>query len=211
MSLITMHGFLGSGAPEIGREVADTLHIDYVDREIITELAQRLHLPEQRVIAKEILPNSLLGRISESLNSICDFDTFFAAAHLPTWQLLLDDTHYLKILEFTMRELARSRSILVHGRGSQFILKDYPGSLHLLIVAPLGLRVKRVMERLKTDQVTARQEVSRFDNSHREFTKRYFQSDIENPVYYNVVVNTENVSFEAAASIIIHSLSLRRM
>jgi cytidylate kinase len=34
MSLITIRGPLGSGAPDIRRLVASRLHIDYVDREI---------------------------------------------------------------------------------------------------------------------------------------------------------------------------------
>jgi hypothetical protein len=32
MSLVTIRGQLGSGAPEIGKEVAHKLHFDYVDR-----------------------------------------------------------------------------------------------------------------------------------------------------------------------------------
>ena len=35
MSVVTIRGRLGSGAPEIGKLVADKLHADYVDREII--------------------------------------------------------------------------------------------------------------------------------------------------------------------------------
>ena len=42
MSLVTIRGQLGSGAPEIGRKVAGKLHVDYVDREIIAQVAKRL-------------------------------------------------------------------------------------------------------------------------------------------------------------------------
>ena len=40
-------GTLGSGAPEIGNQIAERLHIDYVDREIIAEMAERLKWPEE--------------------------------------------------------------------------------------------------------------------------------------------------------------------
>jgi len=42
MPVITIRGTLGSSAPEIGKLVAEKLHIDYVDREIIAEIAERL-------------------------------------------------------------------------------------------------------------------------------------------------------------------------
>ncbi len=42
MSVVTIRGHLGSGAPEIGKQVADRLSIDYVDREIIADVAKQL-------------------------------------------------------------------------------------------------------------------------------------------------------------------------
>ena len=56
MSVVTIRGQLGSGAPEIGRQIADRLHADYVDREIIAKVAARLRRQEQEVIEKEMPP-----------------------------------------------------------------------------------------------------------------------------------------------------------
>ena len=57
MSVVTIRGKLGSGAPEIGRIIAEKLHSDYVDREIIAEIAERLRRPKQEIAErKEILP-----------------------------------------------------------------------------------------------------------------------------------------------------------
>ena len=41
MPVITIRGKLGSGAPEIGKLVAESLHIDYIDREIIAHNIRR--------------------------------------------------------------------------------------------------------------------------------------------------------------------------
>lgn len=69
MSVVTIRGQLGSGAPEIGRLVADKLRVHYVDREIIAKVAARLEREKQDVIAKEMPPGTLLGRILEALTS----------------------------------------------------------------------------------------------------------------------------------------------
>ena len=105
-----------------------------------------------------------------------------------------------------MRELAKSPSLVIRGRGSQFILKDHPGSLHVLVVAPLDARVKRVMKDLKIDEEAAREEIRRFDTSRHQFAKRYFQADLEDPLHYDLVINTGGLSFEAAASLAINAL-----
>jgi cytidylate kinase len=209
MSVVTIRGPLGSGAPEIGRQLAQLLKADYVDREIIAEVAARLHREEQDVIAKEMPPSTLLGRIAEALERTLPFGVGFEGAYLPAWQIPLNDRRYFQTLESVVRELAQSQALVIRGRGSQFILRDDPRVLHVLVVAPLELRVKRVMEDLKVDQEAARQEIARFDNSSREFIKRYFQAELEDPVFYDLVINTGYLSFSSAATIVIDALAFK--
>jgi hypothetical protein len=209
MSLLTIRGQLGSGAPEIGRQVADVLHANYVDREIIAEVAARLHRREKDVIAKEMLPSHLLGRIAEALERAAPFGVGFEGAYLPAWEMPLNDTRYLQALKSVVGELARSQPLVIHGRGGQFILRDDPKAFHVQVVAPLEVRVKRVMQDLKLDPESAKQEIARFDSSARQFIKRYFQAELEDPVYYDLVVNTKSLSFQAAASIVVDALSFK--
>jgi cytidylate kinase len=209
MPVVTIRGQLGSGATEIGREVAARLHADYVDREIIAEVAGRLQRQEEEVIEKEMPPSSRLGRIAEALKNGLAYGAGLEGAYLPVWQMPLNDTRYRQALESVIKELARSQSIVIRGRGSHFILRDYPRALHVLVVASLEVRVKRVMQDRTLDPETAKEEIARFDNSRREFIKRYFQAELEDPADYDLVVNTGRLSYPAAASIILHAVSLK--
>ena len=58
MAVVTIRGQSGSGAPKIGRLVANKLNANYVDREIIAKVAKLLNGRKQDVIAKEIPPGS---------------------------------------------------------------------------------------------------------------------------------------------------------
>ncbi len=213
MPVITIRGQLGSGAPEIGRLVADKLHADYVDREIIARVAELLKERKEDVAEKEMPPGSLLGRIAEALGRGYAVgggsSSEYEGVYLPAWEIPLDDTRYLAGLESVIKELAGSQSIVIRGRGSQFILKDYPGAFHVLVVAPLGLRVKRVMDDMKVDEQAARKEIARSDSSRREFIKRYFKAELEDPVNYDLVINTEHLSFETAASVVVGAVPLK--
>jgi len=206
MSVVTIRGRLGSGAPEIGRLVADSLQADYVDREIIAKVAEKLHWPNQEVAAKEMPTDSLEGRIAEALG--CSGLTLERAPYLPTWEIPSGDTLYVSGLKFVITELAKKQPIVIQGRGSRYILEEYPGCLHVLIVAPQELRVRRAMVKLQLDQEAAEKEISRIDNSRREFIRMYFGADQEDPLRYDLVINTENLGFEAAASIVVHAVPL---
>jgi cytidylate kinase len=209
MAIVTIRGTLGSGAPEIGTRIADRLHIDYADREIIADVAKRVKWSEEGAAAKEMPPGTLLGRVAEDLGHAYPIGDGFGGAYLPTWEIPLDDAHYLVGLESVVKELAKKQAIVIRGRGSQFILKDYPSALHVLVVVPLKLRLKRVMENSKVEEAEAKKMIQRSDSSRRVFTKRYFQAALEDPVNYDLVINTENSSFENVSSIIIDALPFK--
>jgi cytidylate kinase len=216
MPVITIRGQMGSGAPEIGQQVADRLGIDYVDRKILAEVAARLGHQEKRIEAKEMPAGTLTEKIFEALRhgpppavggGGVDMP---AAIYLPTWETPLDDPGYLAGLISVIKELVASGSIVIHGRGSQFILKDYPDAFHIFIVAPLPVRIKRVMDSQKLEEKEAKQQISRYDSSRHEFIKRYFKAELEDPIYYNLVINTEHISYEDATSIIIDTITLKK-
>ena len=213
MAIITIRGQMGSGAPEIGRLIANKLQFDYVDREIIAEIAERLRRPNYDVAAKEMPPGSMGGRIVEALSynypSQSLPDVAYTGAYLPTWEMPLDNIQYLAGLEFVIKKLASGSAIVVRGRGSQFILKDYPGTLHILVVAPLALRIKRIMESLAIKETEARKEIERSDSSHREFARRYFHAVLEDSINYDLVINTEHFSPDDAAGLIASALPFK--
>ncbi len=211
MALVTIRGQLGSGAPEIGRRIAELLQADYVDREIIAEVAARLHRGEQDVIAKEMPPGDLWGRIAEALGRASTSGVDFEGAYLPASEMPLDDRRYLKTLESVIRDLARSPSLVIYGRGAQFILKEDSRVFRVQTVAPLELRVKRVMKDLGLTPEAAGKEIARFESSSRKFIQKHFRAEVEDAVHYDLVVNTGRLSFEAAAATVLKALSARDM
>jgi cytidylate kinase len=207
MPVITIRGQYGSWSAEIGELIAHMLNIDYVDREIIAGVAERLRRPSTSIAAKEMPPSTLLGRISEAMTQTAYMgDSIYTGLYSPFWEIPLDDKNYLSGLEYVIKELAGSHSIVIRGRGSQFILKDFPGAFHVQLVASIEVRVKRIMESLKLNEEDARREIARLDDGNREFVKRYFKANIADPINYDLVINTNRLSIEGAASIIIDAL-----
>lgn len=213
MPIVTIRGQLGSGAPEIGKMVAAHLNIDYVDREIIADVATRLNYPEQKIESQEMPPATIFKRIKAAIEHsyppVPDTSTLNTTMlYLPPSAIPLDDDSYLTGLASVIKDLAAGNSIVIRGRGSQFILKDNPNAVHVLIIASLETRIKRVMKSMSLNEKSARKEITSFDGSRREFIKRYFKADLEDPMNYDLVINTNQLDYKAAASIIIKTLSL---
>lgn len=209
MPVITIRGQMGSEAPIIAKACAEALKINYLDREIIDRVAERLQRPRQAIIAKEILPITITKRVARAIE-----DDFTRVGYSITTgpgedNPFLDDLHYIKGLKSVFRELVKSDSIVINGRGSQFILKDYPRVLHALIVSPLKVRIKRVMERMGLSEKAAKHRISKYDNSRQTFIKKYFKAELEEPMHYDLVINTDCVDIETAVAMIIKASSFK--
>ena len=70
MPVITIRGLTGSGASDIGRQVARLIKGDYVDRQVIAEVAELLKRPQEQVEAKERIPPDLFNRIMKPLRRV---------------------------------------------------------------------------------------------------------------------------------------------
>jgi cytidylate kinase len=131
---------------------------------------------------------------------------FYMPMEMYPWEVPIDDKVYLQTLKLVITELAKNGMIVIRGRGSQFILKDFPGVFHILVVAPIGLRVERAMRSFQLDEESAKKQIKRSDDNHREFNKSYFHADTENPLDYDFVLNTKSITFEDATRTITRSI-----
>lgn len=208
MTVITIRGSLGSGAAEIGKRLAALIGGDYVDREIIAQVAEQLQRRPGEIVAKEEPPGTLVGRIVEALafSNTTAVSPGIGAMYLPAWDIPLSDTRYLEAMTTVIKRLAFRKSIVIRGRGSQFILKGYPDAFHVLTVAPVDIRVKRVTEERRLDEEAARKEIARVDGSRRAFISKYFNAELEDPVNYHLVLNTEQLSFDGAARLVVDAM-----
>lgn len=210
MPVITIRGKMGSGAPEIGKKVAERLHFEYIDREMIAAVAAKLKLGEPEILAKETPPCNFRERIEETLQRVYAPGLFYQGAYLPFSQIPLDDNRYVEALSALIKDLAEGHSAVIYGRGSQFILRDHPKTINVSIVAPFKVRLKRVMEEMNISEDRAKHEITHFDNSVREFIKRFFGADMEDATCYDLVISTERLNYDSAASIILESLRIKR-
>ncbi len=113
------------------------------------------------------------------------------------------DERYASVLAATIRGLAARDNLLIIGRGSQMILRDWPGVLHVLLVASLDHRAASLglSEGLTVDEAVRRLHDS--DRSRAAFHRKFFKVDVDDPLLYHLSLDMTRVSFEAAAGAIV--------
>lgn len=140
MAVLTIAREYASGGVEIGQAVAKRTGYDYLDRTQILEVMKTA--------------GGRWERLGEEYDE-----------HSPNvwerydWSFL----GYVALSQSIMLEHALKDKVVIMGRGANFLLKGIAHVLSVRVVAPLPLRVERVMKREEIDRETARWLVERAD------------------------------------------------
>ncbi len=105
-----------------------------------------------------------------------------------------------------LREKAEKRGFILLGRGGQRILEGLDSAFHILVVAPIEIRIQRIAEKYNQDRATASRILAEQDMQRERFLMRNFGIDWKNPLYYNLVLNTSFYHIEEAYTLIIEAM-----
>ncbi len=102
----------------------------------------------------------------------------------------------------TMLRLAQGGNVILIGRGANMVTAGLPHVLNVRLVAPLEKRIEHCLEAYNMTKTEARKFCLREDHARRRYLKKYFGADIEDPLLYQMIINTGLVSYDDAARII---------
>jgi cytidylate kinase len=109
---------------------------------------------------------------------------------------------YLRCLREVVLTLGHHGDVVIVGRGSSCLLPAQC-SLRVRVVAPLELRVKRVVEQEKLPVLEAQARVEKCDADRTQFVQKSFGRDPNSPTNYDLVINTGDITAEAAAEMVL--------
>jgi len=91
-------------------------------------------------------------------------------------------------------DLAVKGNVLIRGWGGTLLLRDVPHIPRIRVCAPMEVRVKRLMERLETDdEDLARREIEVDDAARASRMEQHFNVRWGDPTLYDLTLNTERV------------------
>jgi len=178
MAIITISRQLGSLGTTLGHQVATRLGYRLVHRELINKAAHLAGAPDMALATIDEL--GLLGIETDENQQLA----------------------YLESVHTVIENLAAEGNIIIVGRAGQAILQDRPNLLHLCVVAPLEIRIQRVMEAHGISSQAAKAQIEDSDRYRASYLRSFYNIKWDDPTLYHLVINTGHISLETSAEVV---------
>jgi len=197
--IVTLSRQHGSGGSQIALRATELLsekkHGGHpwivVDKEIAERVINDHHLPARiSKFLSEKEATSVEGRIDGLLGFAVPYETI------------------IRKMAQTMVQIAKLGHVILVGRAAHVITAGFPRALHVRIIGSLEKRVERIMESENCSRDKAAARIMETDELRRHFAARHFKVDLNDPAQYDLTINTDRVTLEDAAQVIVHTVSL---
>lgn len=176
MTVIAMTQEMGSLAKDVALELASTMNLAVLRKEVVEHVASKMHVP-----------SSLINRLREGKAGLVE-------------RLTTDRERVALFSAEEVFELANKGNVVLRGWGATCLLRPVPNIVCVRIVRSFAKRVDWLMDYLQTDdRELAESEIRRSDNAHASRMHEQFGVTWGDPLLYDVVLNTDRLSVAACA------------
>jgi cytidylate kinase len=134
------------------------------------------------------MPEDRISEISDTMEELFGL-------HPPSWVLVR------KVTE-TILHLAELGNVILIGRGAAVVTAKLDYVFHVRLVSSLENRVRRMQELNHLDRAAALRLIQQEDRGRERYLKKYFETDVDDPLLYHLMINTDRISHETAARLI---------
>ena len=191
---ITISRQAGSGGHTVAEKLRELLQAQepedscpwaVFDRNLVKKVLEDHNLPASLA---RFMPEDRISEIEDTLDELFGL-------HPPSWVLVRQTAD-------TILHLAELGNVIVIGRGANVITSRLDYVFHVRLVGSLEQRVKRMQESEHLNAKSAMELVQREDLGRRRYLHKYFNKNIDDPVLYHLVINTDLMPCAEAARLI---------
>jgi cytidylate kinase len=179
MAIIAMSRELGSLGTLIGSAAAKTLGYEYIYQEITSEAARDYEVVEEKLI-----------RVVERAPGFLE-------------KLKGDFRRYQAFVQAQVFKAAQQDNVVLIGRWSTLLLREIDHAVRVRVTAPEDVRAQRVMEMMQVGREKALEMLRENDLERGGRMEQLYGVDWKAAHLYDLVLNTEKVSVEAGADLIV--------
>jgi cytidylate kinase len=189
--LITLSRQYSTNGIVIAQMVADRLGIPLYDHELVEEIARRLQV-------NPVTVDHLYETMSKPMDAL-----------LLEWRSSVGPETYTRYLTEAIHYIAGKGDAVLLGRGANFALSQ-DVALRVRIVAPFELRVAIFRAGSPVSETEARHLVAERDHERIAFVKRVFHHAVDDPHFYDMVLNLGCMTLETATELVVHAAQAQK-
>jgi cytidylate kinase len=191
---VTISRQAGCGALAVGQKLAeylqthagkDTTPWTVFDRDLVKKVLEDHDLPKR---LESFMPEDRVSQIADILEEMFGL-------HPPSWFLV-------KQTADTILHLAELGNVILIGRASNIVTAKLEHVVHVRLVGSFEKRLKHVQEFNHLNRRQAADFIRERDGGRRRYVNKYFRQNIDNPLLYHLIINTDFVPCDNAARII---------
>ncbi len=190
---VTISRMCGAGGRTVASKLAEYLQTRLpaacgwavFDKNLIEKVLEDHHLSKR---IAQFVPEGHKSLLEDTLEDLLGL-------HPPTALLVKQSSE-------TIWNLAEKGNVILVGRGANVVTGKLATAFHVRLVGTVEKRIARLMEVYDFDHANAREFLKVQDASKKRYLKDHFNRDIDDPLLYHMVINTDGISYENAARLI---------
>jgi cytidylate kinase len=89
-----------------------------------------------------------------------------------------------------IEEVAKEGNTIIVGRAGNLVLANHPRALHVFLLAPLEVRISRVMQAEGLSHNDAERRISGMDKLRTHYVHTFYHASWNDPTQYHLVVDS---------------------
>jgi cytidylate kinase len=195
----------GAGGHTIASKLADYLqtrapadcHWTVFDRNLMEKVLDDHHLSKRTA---EFIPENHKSMLRDTVEELLGL-------HPSSWTLVQQTAE-------TILHLAEMGYVILVGRGANVITSKLANVFRVRLAGSLEKRTERVQQVYDLDRPHALEFIQKQDKGRRRYLKEHFGKEIDDPLLYDLIINTDGLGYDDAARLIgdevIHRFHLDR-
>ena len=156
------------------------------DRNLISTVLSEHSLPQE---FSKFMPEDKASEIRDMMEELFGL-------HPSEWALVHKTSE-------TILHLAQMGNVIIVGRGANVITRKFLSSgFHVRLIGSLPMRTRHIQDYYHLKYDDAVEFIKKEDGGRKRYLKQNFDKDINDPLLYNIVINTDFISYDDAARMI---------
>lgn len=192
----------GAGGEAVGRMVSNGMRFRYVDDEILVRASEKADV-DPSLVADAEHRKGLMARILDVMAQAGATETEPSAFAPDAIMAANASTNYQDLIREVIRECGTEGSAVIVAHAAGMALTEMNDVLRVLITASPETRAARLVEAGGLSEGDARKEIDNSDKERADYFLRFYEIREELPTHYDLVVNTDHLSLQRAAQVVI--------
>ena len=189
--VITITRQFGSMGRPIAKRMAEMLGIEYYDRDLVDQAAEKLNLPV-----------SVINEVEEKANSLAKNPFFRMASPLGSGTTTTQD----KIFEAQhniIKFIAEKETFIIVGRCADFTLSEMENAIHIYIYASYEARLEHCIKDLGMEETEARRMMAAVDKARESYHVNFTGYTPDDKSHKDILIDSSLLGVEGTAEYLV--------